>query len=99
MILHYLCHAFLSVVHTLSSRMSTSMNSSSVEPTPVATRDVEPVPVVLIDPKGAGPDPRELLGLERLESHARDSRRPASWRSAGVPIVPCSSSSFRTATF
>ena len=48
------------------------MNSSSVEPTPVSTRDLEPVPVVLIDPMGAGPIRAELLGLERLESHARD---------------------------
>ena len=47
------------------------MNSSSVEPPPVSTRDLEPVPVVLIDPRGADPIRAELLGLERLESHAR----------------------------
>ena len=48
-----------------------SMNSSSVELTLVSTRDLEPVPVVLIDPCGADPIRAELLGLERLESHAR----------------------------
>ena len=47
------------------------MNSSSVELTPVSTRDLEPVPVVLIDPTGDSPIRAELLGLERLESHAR----------------------------
>ena len=47
------------------------MNSSSVEPAHVSTRDLEPVPVVMIDPRGTGPIRAELLGLERLESHAR----------------------------
>jgi cyclic beta-1,2-glucan synthetase len=51
--------------------MSKSMNSSSVEPTSVSTPNLEPVPVVLIDPRGADPIRAELLGLERLESHAR----------------------------
>ncbi len=47
------------------------MNPSFVEPTPVSTGDLKPVPVVLIDPMGADPIRGELLGLERLESHAR----------------------------
>jgi cyclic beta-1,2-glucan synthetase len=47
------------------------MKSSFVAPTHVSTRDLEPVPVVLIDPRGADPIRAELLGLERLESHAR----------------------------
>ena len=55
----------------ISDQNDHSMNSSSVEPTPVSTGDLEPVPVVLIDPRGADPIRAELLGLERLESHAR----------------------------
>ncbi len=46
------------------------MNSSSVESAPVSTGELEPVPAVLIDPRGAEPIRAELLGLERLESHA-----------------------------
>ena len=48
------------------------MNSSYVEPAHVLSGDVEHAPVVLIDPGGADPIRAELLGLERLESYARD---------------------------
>jgi cyclic beta-1,2-glucan synthetase len=47
------------------------MNPSSVEPKPVSTRNLEPVSEVLLDPLGTEPIRAELLGLERLESHAR----------------------------
>ncbi len=46
------------------------MNASSVELTTPTSREVEPVPVALIDPRGDGPIRAERLGLEGLEACA-----------------------------
>src|SRR5271155_4527142 len=54
------------------------MNSSFVEPSPASTVELEPSPVLLIDPRGADPIRARLLGLERLESHARLMARACS---------------------
>jgi cyclic beta-1,2-glucan synthetase len=47
------------------------MKPSSAPPSPASDPELAPVPVVLIDPRGSEPIRAELLGLERLESHAR----------------------------
>ncbi len=46
------------------------MNASSVELTTPPGREIEPVSVVLIDPRGEGPIRAERLGLEGLEACA-----------------------------
>ena len=78
-----LSRVFLRLVALCELENVHSMNSSFVEPAPVSTGDLEPVPVVLIDPRGADPIRAELLGLERLESHARVAR--ARLRSGTAP--------------
>ena len=66
------------------------MNSSFVEPSPASTVDLEPSPVLLIDPLGPDPIRARLLGLERLESHARLMARActlAPRRRANSPLL------------
>ena len=64
------------------------MNSSYVEPSPVSTVDLAPSPVLLIDPRGEDPIRARLLGLERLESHARLMARACTLAPGGAPTVP-----------
>ena len=47
------------------------LNSSLAEPATGPENDNESMPVVLIDPRGEEPIRAELLGVERLEAHAR----------------------------
>jgi cyclic beta-1,2-glucan synthetase len=46
------------------------MNASSAELTTPSSRDIEPMLIALIDPRGEDPLRAELLGLEGLEAHA-----------------------------
>ncbi|HEX3450075.1 MAG TPA: glycosyl transferase family 36, partial [Isosphaeraceae bacterium] len=66
------------------------MNSSYVEPSRVSTLDLAPSPVLLIDPRGEDPIRARILGLERLESHARLMARActlAPRRRANSPLL------------
>ena len=54
----------------LPARKNRDMNASSVELTTPPSREIEPVPAVLIDPRGEGPIRAERLGLEGLEARA-----------------------------
>ena len=58
--------------------------------------DLEPVSVVLIDPRGADPIRAELLGLERLESHARALAPACVLAPRGRAHSPLLESLFRT---